>query len=413
MRRTLLWLVLATGVLILCGIALAVYVQSRDTALLGMRAAYVARSWPAALLAAQRYLDDHPSHAEAARIAAHSLCGLQRWLEADRYFRVARDSLDETDLWAWTEALTRLERWSEALEPMSQLYERAPNAPRVLRQMAVISAQAGQAAGALKLAEQLASHAEHRALAYGLMGSIYQGQQRYAEAARVMGQALELDPEGKTLPLQAAEIKTAMGWNLVQVGDTAGAIPHLEAAAEADPRNAMAAWLMGKAKLALGDQTGAYAWWIESLRRNRHNPDALLSLGTLAMEQGRFEHAADWLELAAREAPENSQPQHALGNAYVRLGLVDTGKEYLAWAEQCRQRELAESNRDLVVQSTPESALGLIARADRAARAGQLPLAASLLEQAVEKYNDARARDLLQRLRQSVTSGGAAPAAPR
>jgi tetratricopeptide (TPR) repeat protein len=379
---------------------------------------YANRQWTMALAASQQALIADPTDQTALVFAGRSAFQLQRWSEAAEYYRRVGDALSDEDLWNWGEAAGRVEHWNEALTAMSKLYERTADQPRVLRQMAVFATESGQEDSAIKLAERLAEFPEQAAAAYGIIGSIHQREQRYADAADAFAKALERDPEGKTLPLSAGELNTAMGWNLLQVGEVERAQVYLAKALEIRPADGMAPWLMGKARLALDDRDGAYAWWIESLRKHHHNPDALLSLGMLAIEQGEFESAVEWLTLAVRDAPGYSYPRQVLGNAYIRLGQVERGKSLLAEADALRADSLAERDEERIVRASPESAIGLIARSNQALRKKQPDRARELLEQAVRKYDDIRAKQALSRFddpggpKPVVIRSGAPPGEP-
>lgn len=390
--------VAAAGLSVVVAGGYAWRVWTAGSAQRNLRTAFEARNFGLAFTMAERLLMAHPNDRAIRVLAARSAFRLQKWPEAIAHFREAGDAISDEDIWSWSESHGRLSQWREALAVMTRLYERVADDANVLRQMAVYASQSEQSDAALKLAVRLLEFPTHAAVAHGLIGSIYQAQQRHQAAADHLGKALELDPTGKELPLHPSEIKTATGWNLNQAGEVTKAKRFLEEAAREAPDAPLPAWLLGKIYLALNDRDGAYAWWIESMRRNRYNPDAAMSLGSLAMEVGEFEAAIDWLQLAANQAPRHPEPQQGLGNAFIRLGQVAKGREHLALAEQFRKEKVAEFEEERVFKLAPDSPLGRIAASNHALRSGDASKARSILERAAREFDDPRIRDAIENL---------------
>jgi len=365
-----------------------------------MRRAMRDGHWAEALAHAKRRMAEAPGDREAALTAARALCHLKRWLEADRYFRQAGEELSEDDIWLWAEALAKLSRWDEGLEILIKLFEREPNNPRLLRQMAVFASESGRNKAALKLAERLARFPQHRAVAYAFMGSVYLNQYQYGRAARCLAKALELDPSGKTLPQSVRKLNRTIAWCWLQMGEPERAKRYLAAAWDPEARDPVVAWMLGEVCAGMNDPKGAYAWWVEALRYDPTNPDALFSIGRLELERGNFEAAVDWLSLAARRAPKRSEPLQALATAYMRLGMRQRARLCQQKADRVREQQRLEHDSERVARVAPQSAAGLRARARQALKAGQFEQAVAFLEQAVRRYNDPDARAALKTLRE-------------
>lgn len=375
------------------------YVKARQRwPLRVMRQAVAQRDWVRALVAAEAQLKQEPTSSEALLTAARCHYHLQQWMDVDRYFSRVQGRLTDEDLWMWCEALGRQERWDEGLKVVTKLYERHPDGPRVLRQMCVFASESGQDEAAMKLAQKLASFPEHQAVAYGLMGSIHQNRQQYAQAAECLAKALELDPSGKTLPESVKKLKTAVAWSWMQMGQMERAYKCLVQALSQYPDDGMILWMLGKVRLAMNDPQGAYGWWIASLHQDPSNPDALFSIGKLEMSRGRVESAVNWLQLAARNAPGRSEPRQALGTAYARLGMLEQARAELEAADRLRRRATTEQDQQRLARLAPQSADGLRARASRALKAGKVALAITLLKRSIETYNDGRAKAALDTL---------------
>lgn len=147
------------------------------------------------------------------------------------------------------------------------------------------------------------------------LGLAYATLKRFDDAVGAFRKALELNP-------YYTDVRNDLGMALVLAGKRQEGKAEFLAAFN-DPTNPtpeISSRNLGQAYFEDKNYAEAANWFRSSLNRNKAYPDAYLGLGDALVALGRAEEAITQLETGAREAPESTAIQLALGEAYYRAG---------------------------------------------------------------------------------------------
>jgi tetratricopeptide (TPR) repeat protein len=205
---------------------------------------------------------------DAAVRSAYVLAQLGRYDEAQELMQSLREQVPQlSERFYLTEGdlLTNVNQDKRALAVYNEALGQFPDDPDLLYGRSLIYERNGQ----IDLAEQdlrtiIAGNADDaRALnALGYMLTVHTT--HYDEAKKLIGRALELDPDD-------AAIMDSMGWVQYHLGDTADAHKLLQAAYAKFPDPEVAAHL-GEVLWAQGDKAGARAVWAQALKKDPDQP---------------------------------------------------------------------------------------------------------------------------------------------
>ncbi|MDQ6678062.1 MAG: tetratricopeptide repeat protein [Acidobacteriota bacterium] len=241
-------------------------------------------------------------------------------------------------------------------------------------------------------------------LAHIAIGEAYSERHNNKEALTAYLEALKLEPENRAALRAAASIY--LQEKLPQKG-----VEMLEVLVKVAPADAQAHADLGAGYMATGNQEGAEQHYRDALRLNPDSATARLGLASIHLRngdagraiealretvkliptayephfllgsaynrQGRYQEAADELETALRLGSEDTEVYYHLARAYGGLGRTeDRGRALKKFTELTKKTKA-----DTAVQL---QALKLMEQAGSFVDAGDLPAAASRLEQARE-----------------------------
>ncbi len=220
--------------------------------------------------------------------------------------------------------LLRQGRADEALPELRRLAQLGP----LERQLAQWLAEAELAAGNVAQAEaQLVSLSERfdsvRALMQLARLQARRGENR--SAAETLGRAAEIAPNSEEV--LAAEARLSL-----TLEAPVGAIRALESLGRMHPAVAEHAYLLGVARLQLGDMTSAIEALQQSLEIEPERPLALIALGTTLNAQKRFAEAREVLRRSLRLDPANVEALAELSEAEEGLDELELAEEHAAQA---------------------------------------------------------------------------------
>ncbi len=150
------------------------------------------------------------------------------------------------------------------------------------------------------------------ALARNNLGVALISQGSFPEAVHHLQIAAELDPGSPLVFFNLGDVYLKNG----ELEQAAGAFRR---ALDLDPELAGAWTLHGIASLYLEDFEGAQASLLKALEKNERDHSALLGLGLVAMNQGRYEDAFVYLEAASKALPADAVTRLYFGQVLQKL----------------------------------------------------------------------------------------------
>jgi tetratricopeptide (TPR) repeat protein len=162
----------------------------------------------------------------------------------------------------------------------------------------------------------------------------------YAHAASAAvdsyGRAVELDSEHE-------EARLGLAVALLTGKDFAKAAEHFERLRLVQPDNARVRVGLAECRDGLGDTAEAVRMADEVLAQKPDFPAALSLRGQLALRQGQFAEAANWLRQAVRRNPADHRARYNLALALEQAGQAEEAKEHLRHFHQA-EKDLARFN---------------------------------------------------------------------
>jgi Flp pilus assembly protein TadD len=95
---------------------------------------------------------------------------------------------------------------------------------------------------------------------------------------------------------------------------------------ELNPANWSAMWLAGKIHQRLGNQSKAFALFVQAYQINQSQPDVAREASLCAMALGRSEEAIHYAQVAFQSQPSNNGLQANLALAFLLAGRLDEAK---------------------------------------------------------------------------------------
>jgi predicted O-linked N-acetylglucosamine transferase (SPINDLY family) len=188
-----------------------------------------------------------------------------------------------------------------------------PPSPDALRDEAYRRYQAGDAATAARLCQQLLQQDPRCAEAVYLLGVTSQDANQWGQALDLYGRAVALAPDN-------AVFVNTLGEAHLTLGRPADALECFRRAAALRPTYDRAHNNLGRALHVLGDAAAALAAFEEAIRLNPRYPVALNNLGALMLGQGQLDAAMSRLREALALRPDYPEAHFNLGATFLALG---------------------------------------------------------------------------------------------
>jgi tetratricopeptide (TPR) repeat protein len=220
-------------------------------------AAYSRGDWGEALKLAEERLASQKDDTQAWRLRARATARLGRYPAAQEFYT----HLDATDLEAEDYFLLGLaysfrSAYPEAQNVLNQALAADPNHADSLYLLAVVSYQKAQYYSAARAAQRLALRPGWAARGNLLLGMIHAAENDPAGAAEKLGQALERDPDLRTLPTDQFSTQKLLARSLLQLGRSNEARDMLKPILE-KRQDLEASWLLSRAFLREGNKAQA------------------------------------------------------------------------------------------------------------------------------------------------------------
>ncbi|MEJ7636673.1 MAG: DUF1559 domain-containing protein [Singulisphaera sp.] len=317
----------------LCGISAILLVpllwaELDPAALREAEAAYRRNDTATALRKALHHLGRRPSSRGAALIVARCYSRLNRADRAESYYGPTA-SLDQGDLHVRAFGFVRGDHRERAIRAYREILEREPDDVLALRRQAAVLMSMSRWDEALAVADRLIRIPDGAVIGHSLAGVVHQDNQRPERALAEFERVLRLDPGLRQMPLPRKMFLIYLAQDLLSVGRSADARPHLSRALE-EGRDAYAMDLLGQAHRMQGDFDDAERCWLRSIEWDDRRSWPWLLLGKLELHgTGRGGHRA--ARPAVELAPTALEAVYSLSLANRRAGRV-------AEADRLRER---------------------------------------------------------------------------
>jgi tetratricopeptide (TPR) repeat protein len=296
-----------------------------------------------ALQRALDVLDKHPSHGEAARLAALCLSQLDYATQAEPYYRIARAAgpMPLEDLHVRALGLARGNFRDQAVAAYKEILERWPDDPLALQRLAAIYYSRAQYQETLKVAGQLAKSPEAKwaVAGYSLIGTVHHEQHHYDLAVEANKEVVARDPELKLLTVPAELFFADFADDLIETGRAAEAREFLQRALRSSDAAALVD-LLGAAYCADGQEADAERCWKQAIAIDPKFDRSWLNLGKLALRRGQLAEAARSFETAHALDRQAFEPLYQLSLVYRRLGRTADAESFGKRAAQVMRDKL-------------------------------------------------------------------------
>jgi type IV pilus assembly protein PilF len=364
------------------------------------REEFRAGRWAEAFTIARKRLSEAPGDPAALALGALCLFRLGQPQAAEDFARqIPIDQYPLAELEARGDILVALNWWPPAVEVFSELVRRQPKNPRFIQRLAVLEFQVGNVPRARTVAEALIHFDDRKAAAHCLLGVIYEALEDEKSAIAHLERALELDPEGKSLPVSVGEVVQKLAHILMNAGRAAEARAYLEHQAGRQPTDDLLCEL-GDVLFALGELSESRRRWETALERTPNQPRALIGLASLDLLEGRPQRALEKLQRVSDSGTETVALHYSFNRAYAQLGDATRAKFHADRAEQVRAKFEQLDQREQILLGAPDQPYVHVLRAEKALEMGDFKEAAMyLLEASRRMPNDPRVRELVRQLR--------------
>jgi tetratricopeptide (TPR) repeat protein len=291
-------------------------------------------------------LDDHPSHREAARLAALCLSQLDYAAQAEPYYRIARAAgpMRLEDLHVRAIGLARGNLRDQAVAAYQEILERWPDDPLALQRLAAIYYSRAQYQETLKVAGRLAKSPDPKwaVAGYSLIGTVHHEQHHFDLAVEANKEVIARDPELKLLTVPAELFFADFAEDLIETGRAAEARVFLLRALRSGDDPALVN-LLGAAHFADGQEDDAEQCWKHAIALDPKVDRPWLNLGKLALRRGRLAEAARSFEAAHAIDRQAFEPLYQLSLVYRRLGRTEDADRFGKKAAQIMRNKLGST----------------------------------------------------------------------
>jgi tetratricopeptide (TPR) repeat protein len=281
---------------------------------------------PAAAESALRQVVARSDSAAARDLLGVALSRLERPAEAEEQFRRAV-ALAPDQLPPRQHLARLLLRQSRSDEALAQLRAAAKLGP-LERELALWLADAELSRGDESVAEQQLESVTERFDSVRALLQLARLQARQGEsqkAAATVRRAEEIAPNSEAVLVARAKVSLAVRAPVV-------AIQALESLSRMGLTAAEPSYLLGVARLEIGDMPGAIEALQQSLELDPQRPLALIALGTALSSQKQFAQAREVARKSLLLAPDNAEALAVLAEAEEGLGEVAAAEEHAAQA---------------------------------------------------------------------------------
>src|ERR1700736_6180195 len=129
------------------------------------------------------------------------------------------------------------------------------------------------------------------------------------------------------------------GWQALQSNNLPLAEQKLNVAYAYAPENAEVNFARGNLRLAQGNKSAAESHYLAALSFDPNHEGAYNNLGVLALEEKRWNRAADFLTKALREDPRDAKTHYLLARAQLKRGDTDAARAEIETALQLKPHE--------------------------------------------------------------------------
>jgi hypothetical protein len=126
------------------------------------------------------------------------------------------------------------------------------------------------------------------------------------------------------------------GWQALESGDFALAESKLQLARTYVPTNPETNFALGNLRLAEGNSAAASAFYLATLQLDSRHRGALNNLGVMALDDGRFDAAENWLRHAENVDPGNAKIHFLLAKTLLAKGASQLAREEIEIAFRLR-----------------------------------------------------------------------------
>ena len=287
------------------------------------------------------HLDRFPRDPRAARLAALALTSLDFAVEAEPYYKIAREGkvLSREDLSNRALGLARGNLREFAIASYEELLASQPDDAAMLQRLATLYYSQKRLKLAMETAEKLAKAPDGAVPGYALIGIIHHDDHRTEAAAAANEKVLELDPELRTLALPSSLFYADFAQDLIDLDRPADASRHLQRALKQGEDPTLLN-LLGVAFEREGKSDQAVASWKRAIELDPNASRPWLNLGLRALEAGRLDEAIADLERATLLDGASLEPSYQLSLAYRRAGRIADADRYRKKADRIRTQEI-------------------------------------------------------------------------
>lgn len=311
----------------------------------------------ACLKIVDEFLKSDPRSSRAIALKARALVSLGDAMGAVRLIDQVGAATQE-EMHAYAEACLILERWMTALPVLEHLITLTPNDPDLLHELSACRAKLGRYESAVDAAMKFAQTPGNEARGYALIGMLERDRGNNQKCCDAWKRVLEVQPEAKELQILPPEFFLEYGKALLLTGNARDAEKMLErsvGSAEPATESADAFAYLGKARMQLGKAAEAEASWTQAVTLKSESRIAREGLAELAMQQGQFSKALEWLKPLQSQPDMKSSTAFLIQRTYALLKDTDNSAKWKAEVERLRRLEELRVNMEQVIVNSPDS----------------------------------------------------------
>lgn len=362
----------------------------------------------ACLKIVDEFLKSDPRSSRAIALKARALVSLGDAMGAVRLIDQVGAATQE-EMHAYAEACLILERWMTALPVLEHLITLSPNDPDLLHELSACRAKLGRYESAVDAAMKFAQTPGNEARGYALIGMLERDRGNNQKCCDAWKHVLEVQPEAAELQIKQQEFFLEYGKALLLTGNAREAEKMLErSVGKVEPvaESADAFAYLGKARMQLGKIADAEASWNQAVTLKSESRIAREGLAELAMQQGQFSQALEWLKPLQSQPDMKSSTAFLIQRTYTLLKDAENSAKWKSEVDRLRRLEELRVNMEQVIVNSPDSLWAQVFQSYLLAEQGNLGQASVLLSPYVKDDSP----EFLQLLWKSLQEGTPLPA---
>lgn len=308
------------------------------------------------------------------------------------------------EMHAYAKACLILERWTTALGILEHLVSLAPNDPDLLHELSACAAKLGRYERAVETATSFSMTPGNQSRGYALIGMLERDRGNNQKCCDAWKKVLESQPEAAQLQIDPHEFFLEYGKALLLTGNSREAEKMLErSVAKSETADGLA--YLGKAKMQLGKPTEAESNWNSAVQKDSESRIAREGLAELAMQQGQFSKALEWLKPLQTQPDLKSSTAFLLQRTYTLLKDSENAAKWKQEVARIRKQEELRVNMEQVIVNSPDSLWAQVFQSYMLAEQGNFSQASMVLAPFVKDD----APEFLQLLWKSLQDGSPLP----